>query len=119
MLPIPHDIDLDSLRERSVTEVCYSSTTITIHFEDTAYITIEGYFAFRYKKQRHEYYKLAPITDDYNLLKLLGAEVSEVFLNNNRDGMTIEFNEGSRLELMGHQIDDSYTIHIKDKEAVV
>lgn len=119
MLPIPHDIDLNSLREKIVTEVCYSATTITVHFQDTAYISIDGYFAFRYKKQRHEYYKLAPIKDDYNLLKLLGAEVTDVFLNSNRDGMTIKFNEGSRLELMGHQIDDSYTIHIKDKEAVV
>lgn len=119
MLPIPEDMDLSSLRESKVTEVCYATEDITIHFGADAYIAINGYFALRYGKQRHEYYKIAPIDTDYGLLKLLGAEVTEVYMGNNRDSLTIEFTDGNRLELMGHMIEDSYTIHIKDKEAIV
>lgn len=119
MLPIPQDIDLDSLRERKVTEICYTTEGITVFFGDTIYITINGYFAFRCGKQRHEYYKITPIDSDYGLLNLLNTEVSEVYLGNNRDSMAIEFTNGNRLELMGHKIEDSYTIHVKDREAIV
>lgn len=119
MLPIPEDMDLSILRESKVTEVCYATDGITIHFGLSAYITINGYFALRYGKQRHEYYKIAPIDTDYGLLKLLGAEVQEVFMGNNRDSITIEFTDKNRIELMGHMIEDSYTFHILDKEAVV
>lgn len=119
MLPIPEDMDLSSLRERKVTDVCYNTNGVTVHFEREAYIVINGYFAFRHGKQRHEYYKIAPVDTDYGLLKLLDAEVQEVFMGNNRDTVTIEFDGGLRLELMGHKIEDSYTIHISDKEAVV
>lgn len=119
MLPIPHDIDLSSLRERKVTSVKYSTTAVTLIFEHFAYITINGYFALRCGKQRHEYYQLSPEPQDYGLLKLLDKEVTEVYLNAGRDGMAIEFSGGYRLELMGHKIEDMYTIHIKDREAVV
>lgn len=119
MLPIPHDIDVNSLRERKVTEVCYTSSGITLYFDEVAYITINGYFAFRHGKQRHEYYKITPVNGDYGLLSLLDAEVSEVYLSNHRDSMSIEFTNGNRLELMGHKIEDTYTLHINDREAVV
>lgn len=119
MLPIPEDMDLSILRECKVSEVCYAQDGITVHFGLNAYITINGYFAFRHGKQRHEYYKITPVENDYGLLKLLGAEVREVYMSNNRDSMTIEFADDNRLELMGHMIEDSYTIHILDKEAIV
>lgn len=119
MLPIPQDIDLDSLRETKVTEISYTPAGITLFFEDAGHITINGYFALRHGKQRHEYYKIAPVSCDYGLLNLLNVEVTEVYLSNNRDSMTIEFVNGSRLELMGHKIEDMYIIHIKDREATV
>lgn len=119
MLPIPQEIDVDSLREQKVTEVCYTTSGITVFFGDAAYITINGYFAFRHGKQRHEYYKITPVNTDYGLLNILDTEVSEVYLGNNRDSMAIEFTNGNRLELMGHKIEDTYTIHINDREAVV
>lgn len=119
MLPIPHDIEVDHLRERTVTEVCYTALGITLHFGSSAYISISGYFAFRQGMQRHEYYKIAPVDCDYGLLNLLDAEVSEVYLSEKRDTLTLEFKNDCRLELMGHMVDDSYTIHINDREAVV
>ncbi|HEY9177402.1 MAG TPA: hypothetical protein VIN07_06905 [Flavipsychrobacter sp.] len=119
MLPIPNDIDVESLREKKITEVCYAQDAITIHFDSISFIEIKGYFALRIGKQRHEYYKLSPINSDYGLLQLLGKEVAEVYLNGNRDSMTIEFDEDCRLELKGHMAEDMYTIHIGDREAEV
>lgn len=120
MLPIPYDIDVESLRERKVTEVSYAPGSITLFFGDNAYITINGYFALRLGKQRHEYYRLEPLNGDYGLLNLLGKEVSGVYLNGNRDSMAIEFtDECCRLELMGHMAEDMYTIHIGDREVEV
>ncbi len=119
MLPIPNDIEVESLREMKVTEVCYAPDAITIHFDDVSFIEIKGYFALRIGKQRHEYYKLTPVNGDYGLLQLLGKEVAEVYLNGNRDSMTLEFDEDCRLELKGHMAEDMYTIHIGDREAEV
>lgn len=119
MIPIPQDIEVDSLRECKVTEVCYSLSDITIYFDETGYITICGYFTLIYGKQRHQYFKVAPVHTDYGLLMLLGKEVTEVFINSSRDGLTLEFDDGTLLELMGHKVYDSYTLHIKGREAVV
>lgn len=119
MLPIPHDIEVDYLRERKVTEVCYTSEAITLHFGTEAYVSINGYFALRQGKHRHEHYEITPVDNDYGLLSLLDAEVSEVYLSEKRDTLTLQFTEELRLELMGHMVDDTYTIHIKDREAVV
>lgn len=119
MLPIPHNIDIDSLREQKVSEVCYTSKGVTLHFGNDAHICINGYFAFRKGKQRHEFYRIQPVDSDYGLLSLLEAEVSEVYMSDKRDALTIEFTNDCRIELMGHMVDDTYTIHIHDNEAIV
>lgn len=119
MYTIPINYNLNRLKNTKIIQVCFTLNTISLFFEKAGYIGIEGGFSFVYGGNRYDYKGVYPIINDYNLLKLLEKEVTNVYTNAKRTELTLEFEENMVLELIGSEMYESFTLNIHGEKVIV
>ena len=119
MYSIPDDFKIESLKDASVSQLSFSVNTITISFENSDFINIQGSFSISFDQEKFEYAEIFPVKEDLGFLRLLGKKVTNVELNLKRDTLKLEFEGNIILELVGTEMYESFTIGIQGKEALV
>ena len=110
MYSIPNDFDIKQIIGQAIVQVCYSINTISIHFERTGFITIEGSFTYFNGNKNIVIDELFPLRNDHGLLNLLETKVVDVSIDTNRTMLTICFAENHSLMLIGIPEFESYII---------
>jgi hypothetical protein len=119
MYSIPNEFKIENLKDALISQISFSLNTITIFFENSDFINIQGNFAISLDNQRIEYVEIFPIKADFGLLRLLGKKVINIELNLKRDALKLKIEEDIILELIGNEMYESFTISIQGQEALV
>jgi hypothetical protein len=118
MYTIPYDFDTKELQNEIVYQISFGLNYISL-FIAKGFIQFSGSFSFGIKSQIFEYDEIYPVQNDYGLLVLLEKKIKNVSINIDRTDLTLEFEEGYILNLIGSEEYESYIIQINDKELII
>ncbi|MBP6184082.1 MAG: hypothetical protein KA479_04025 [Saprospiraceae bacterium] len=118
MYKIPEDFNLNSIQNEEISQIAFGLNFITL-FLSNGFIQFSGSFSFFYSSRKHIYDEVFPVQNDYGLLKLLEKKIVKATINNERDALTLDFEEGIILELIGSKEYESFTINLAGKKILV
>ena len=120
MYSIKENYDLLRLKNKIINQIIYGLNVISLIF-DGGYIQICGAgFSFEKEGKRLYFHELYPVRTDFGLLTLLEEKISNVEINDpDRDKLTIEFANGSKLYLEGNSNYEAFIIEIDGDETTV
>lgn len=118
MYKIPDDFNPISIKNEAITQIAFGINFITL-FHSNGFMQFSGRFSFQHNSQKYEYEEVYPVQNDYGLLVLLEKKIVQVKINNERNALTLEFEGGIIIELIGSNDYESYTLKIDDREILV
>lgn len=119
MHKIPEDLDLNIIKGKTVNQVVFGLNAISILFSPKLFIQWSGGFSISILGKKNEFESVFPVQNDFGLLKLLEKEVVSVSISQNRDMLSITFNDNINLELISDIYYESFTVYINDKEIII
>jgi hypothetical protein len=115
MYRIPENYNIDALIGETIFQIAFGLNFITLFFNG-GYIQLEGAFATTFDNNTREYDEVYPVKSDFGLLQLLEHKIVGVKVNSNRDVVSLLFENGSSLKLIGNENYESYVISLSNNE---
>ncbi len=118
MYKIPENYNTSALKGQVIFQIAFGLNFISLFF-DKGYIQFEGRFSITIGSQTHEFDEVYPINNDCGLLQLLEKSIIGVDVNKNRNILTLLFEKGLTLKLIGNPMYESFRIKIDEFEILV
>ncbi|MEO8820891.1 MAG: hypothetical protein ABI374_08630 [Ginsengibacter sp.] len=115
MYKIPENSDLSTIKNQVISQIAFTLNFITIFF-DKGFIQFSGGFSFNFSDQSNIYDEVYPVKNDLGLLRILEKKITNIDINNNRDKLTIHFEDKSELCLIGNKFYESFIINCNGNE---
>ena len=116
MYTIPRNFDISILKDKVLNQIAFGVNFITLFFNE-GFIQITGSFSFNYNGRQDNYDEVYPVKNDFGLLQILEKKIINVKLNDKRDKLEINFEDGAILCLVGNEMYESFTINF-NKEII-
>lgn len=118
MYKIPLEFNISSLDGERITQIAFGLNYITFVF-NKGFIQFSGSFSINFGNQELEYNDVYPIKNDFGLLQLLEKSIIKVLVNDLRNILTLQFEGGAILNLIGDDYYESYRIKIMEQEIII
>jgi hypothetical protein len=119
MYKIPLNFDVKSLEGKEVQQIGYASNVITIYFTDGGFIQIMGPFSLIHNNNVVKCNEIYPLNNDYGFLKLLDKKILESKSNEERDELSVKFENDYTLILESNDFYESFFIKFGREEILI
>jgi hypothetical protein len=118
MYKIPKEIDVSTLKNEVVSQISFTLDHIFLSLNNSA-IQFSGPFIFKFNGIEWKQEDVFPVNSDFGLLNLLGKKVQEIFCNNERTDLNIEFEDNLFLKLESNNSYECFELNIDGKRIIV
>lgn len=113
MYKVSESFDITILKGIVINQITFGLNFISLLF-NRGFIQINGSFSISYSGKQYSYDEVYPVKNDFGLLQILENKVISILINDNRDEMEIEFENGLKLCLIGNEMYESFIISIDE-----
>jgi hypothetical protein len=118
MYKIPEDFDTAILKGTLFNQITFGLNSIILSFNE-GFIQFSGGFSFTCAGKSQSYDEVYPVKTDSGLLSILDKKITEVSINNDRNELTIRFENECELCLYGSDLYESFEINIGERRIII
>ncbi len=115
MYKIPENFNLECLKDSLITQITFGLNVIVLSYNN-GFIQITGRFSIFSSGKLKNHDEVFPVRSDFGLLEILEKKILDVSINNSREELSIEFENGVILYLIGQEFFESYVVNINGNE---
>jgi len=119
MYKIPVDFNLDVLKGATINQISFGINLIVIFIEKVGFISIDGSFSFMFENNKTYYEEICPNKSDFGLLNLLEKKIVEIIVSEDRENLTLNFEDNVTLTLIGNKMYETYRLNFNGREIII